>query len=388
MSGVLLHDGRVVGHRKWSREVVQAGRASGMIVNPFTTPRVAQRQQPSATTFASDMDDLNGEFIFDPMTHARMLGTTNKLDFYDQWELWPNPVPALSSTTEQLDHIERVFQRQSQLSAPFLAPTVQVSSPIGAEAQTALELARVARGLTDTAWQSVVGTRSFWASGPDLDAHVGTLVSQRAPVWVLTVANEIVLDSLPDLRDVAAFEGLCRTVRSLSLRSRVIVCYADYAGLPPVAAGADTIGTGWHRAQRTFDPGAFRLDSNAGPRRQASYVTQGALHAVLRRDTADQIVRWNSDRAARIRGGPMPRTDGEERMHHLQQLSSVVALLNGEESSQLRFELLRDRYAAAATEFDALVAAIPSVSNGDKAVWCSAMRTVLDAYAGGEGLQI
>jgi hypothetical protein len=334
------------------------------------------------------MGDLRAEVIFDPMTHSRMLATTNKLDFYDQWELWPTAAPALTTAAEHLDHVERVFQRQSALSAPLLAPTVQLSSPMAAEAPTALELARIARGLADTSWQSLVGTRMFWASGPDLDAYVGSLVALRAPVWMVTVANEVVLDSLPDLTDIAAFEGLCRTVRSLSLRSRVIVCYADYAGLQAVAAGADTVGTGWHRAQRTFDPSAFRLDSDPGIRRPAAYVTQGALHAVLRRDTADQIVRWDTDRAARIRGGPMPRTDGEERVHHLQQLSSVVALLNGEESGQRRFELLRDRYAVAATEFDALIAAIPSVGNRDKAVWCTATRAVLDAYAGGEGLQL
>ncbi len=387
MSGVLLHDGRAGGHRKWCREAVQAGNASGMIVNPFTTPRISQERQPSAATFSNDMVDLKADFIFDPMTHARMLSATNKLDFYDQWELWPCPNPVLTTQAQHLDHVERVFARQSALSAPLLAPTVQLSSPMAAEVTTALELARIARGLADTSWQSLVGTRGFWAAGPDLDAYVGALVAMRAPVWMLTVANEIVANSLPDLSNVAAFEGVCRTVRSLSMRSRVIVCYADYAGLPAIAAGADTIGTGWHRGQRTFDPGAFRLDSG-GIRRQASYVTQGALHAVLRRDTADQIARWNSERATRIRGGPMPRTDGEERMHHLHQLNSVVAQINGGQSNQARFNLLRDRYTLAATEFDALVAAIPSVRNADKGVWCNAPRTVLDAYAGSEGLQL
>ena len=121
MSGVLLHDGRAGGHRKWSREAVQAGCASGVIVNPFSTPRVSQERNPSASTLATDMDDLDGDFIFDPMTHSRMLATTNKLDFYDQWELWPNPTPALTTAVEYLDHVERVFQRQSALSAPFLA---------------------------------------------------------------------------------------------------------------------------------------------------------------------------------------------------------------------------------------------------------------------------
>jgi hypothetical protein len=385
MTGVLIHDGRAVGHRKWCNDAVRAAHASGIIVSPFATPRIAQSRNPSASTLSNDMHDLGAEFIFDPMTHARMLSATNKLDFYDEWELWPSGRPALTSATDYIEHIERVFARQSSLSAPLLAPSVQLSTPMSADVDTALELARVARGLADTAWQSLVGTRSFWSAGADLDAHIGTLVSLRAPVWVLTVANEVVLDSAPDLRDTAAFEGLCRTVQSLSLRSRVIVCYSDYAGLPAVAAGADSVGTGWHRGQRTFDPGAFHVESNPGPRRQASYVTQGLLHAILRRDTADQIVRWDPVRAETIRGGPMPRSDGEERMHRLQQLSSVISYIDAQPSSRARYDALRNRYDLAAAQFDDLIAAVPSVDQRDKAVWNTAPSDVLDSYAAGEG---
>lgn len=386
MSGVLLHDSRAVGHRKWSKDAVRAGHAAGMIVTPFATPRITEDRNPNAASLADDMQDIGGTFVFDPMTHARMLPGTNKVDFYDQWDLWPSGL-GLSTPPARTDHVEAVFDVQHDLQAPFLGPTVQLSSPVGREADIALELARLSGGLSRRSWQSIVGTRQFWAAGSALDAHVGSLATMRASVWLVTVANEVVIDSDPDLTNVAAFVGLCRTVRSLSQRSRVVVCYADYAGLPAVAAGADTVGTGWHRAQKTFDPtaGAFHVDSTNAIRRQASYVTQGRIHAILRRDTADQIERWNGARAGAIRGGPMPPSDNVERMHHLRQLTGAVRSIDSSPTPLARYELLRDRYADADADFTDLIHAVPAVRSHDKAVWLDQMSAVLESYAVGEG---
>lgn len=387
MSGILIHDSRVVGHRKWSRDAVDAGHAAGMIVTPFTTPRIAEDRHPNAATLADDMQDLGGSFIFDPMTHIRQLSTTNKIEFYDQWDLWPGGIRGLDTSGARAAHVERVFEVQDSLQAPALAPTVQLSDPVSRDADTALELARVARGLSNNAWHSLVGTRQFWSAGAALDGYVGSLATLRARVWVITVANEVVLDSEPDMKNTDAFVGLCRTVRSLSRRSRVILSYADYAGLPAVAAGADTLGTGWHRAQKTFDPnaGAWHIDSDPGIRRQAEYVTQGALHAVLRRDTADQIARWNAGRAAIIRGGPMPPSANIQRMHHLRQLTSAVREIDAQTTPRQRYISLRDRYATASQAFDDLISAPPAVRPHDKEVWNIAMSDVLESYATGEG---
>jgi hypothetical protein len=76
------------------------------------------------------------------------------------------------------------------------------------------------------------------------------LAALRAPTWVITVVNEFVIDHVPDLSDTAAFAGLCRTIHSLSERSRVILAHADLAGLIGVASGCDTIGSGWDRSMR------------------------------------------------------------------------------------------------------------------------------------------
>ena len=199
--------------------------------------------------------------------------------------------------------------------------------------------------------------------------------------------SQLVVDHVPDLTDTDAFAGLCRTVHSLSLRSRVIVAYADFAGLPAVAAGADTVGSGWDRAQRTFDPLAFREDSDPGIRIPASYVTQGGLHSVLRRDTAEAIDRWDPTRARAIRGGAMPPSDQAQRMHHLSQLRSTVLQIDAAGSRQDRVNELRDRYKVAAADYDSLIADLrPVVRESDKTAWTENPASALEGYAASEGL--
>ena len=387
MSGVLIHDGRRIGHRKWCVDAITGGSADGVVLNPFATPRVAEPRHPSASDLAQAVRGAKGEVVFDAMTHALFLPSTNKRDFYEAWELWGPAGANLEGAAHRLAHVERVFDRQSQVGAPHLAPTLQLQSPHSPNAYVARDLARVARGLDKDCWQSLVGTRSFWSSGPHLDAYVGSLAALRAPVWMITVANELVVDHVPDLTDTAAFAGLCRTVHSLSLRSRVIVAYGDFAGLPAVAAGADTVGSGWDRAQRTFDPLAFRVDSDPGIRIPASYVTQGGLNSLLRRDTAEAIERWDAARARTIRGGPMPPSDQAQRMHHLLQLRSAVQQIIAAGSRQARVGELRNRYRAAVSDYDSLIADLrPVVREADKTAWAANPASALDAYATSEGL--
>ncbi|MGA5465577.1 hypothetical protein [Mycobacterium sp. NPDC050041] len=386
MAGVLIHDGRRIAHRKWATDAISAGFADGVVLTPFSTPRVSVPRHPSAQQVASAVTDVGGEVIFDAMTHARFLAGVNRTDFYDDWELWGTNAVDVSSPQQRLAHVERVFECQDLVGSPHLAPTLSLQSPLTQDATFARDLARTARGIDSGAWQSLAGTRAFWASGVNLDAYVGTLVALRAPVWIVTVNNEIVVDHVPDMTDVLAFAGLCRTVHSLSLRSRVIVSHADYAGLPAVAAGADTVGSGWDRGQRTFDPNSFRVDSDPGIRIPASYVTQGNLHALLRRDTAEAIERWDSAAALAIRGGPMPASDQVQRMHHLNQLRAAVLAINAAGSRADRVAALRMRYQAASADFDILNDALPrTVQDRDKYAWATAPANVLETYAQPEG---
>lgn len=385
MSGVLIHDSRRSGHKKWSVEAVTSGYASGIILTPFATPRVGVPRNPSAADFAKEIKAVGGEVIFDPMTHARLLPGTNKTAFYDTWGLWKKE-GKLASEESQLTHVERVFGCQEQINAPFLAPTLQLSSPQSSDANLALDMAQVAQRVEKKTWQSLVGTRSFWASGPHLDAYVGSLSALRAPVWMITVANEIVSSQTPDLTDTKAFAGLCRTVHSLSLRARVIFAFSDFSGLPAVAAGADTLGSGWDRGQRTFDPLSYQENSATGPRRPASYVTQGGLNAVLRRDAAEAINRWDATQATRIRGDSMPPSDNIERMHHLQQLHSAVETISANDLRNYRVDALRIRYSTAAKDFDTLINSLPNtVKKSDKESWVTAPSKIIEEYAFSEG---
>lgn len=336
----------------------------------------------SGADFAQLVRNVAGEVVFDAMTHARLLPRTNKLDHYDTWELWGSEGAGLDTPQRRLQHIERVFERQRELRAPYLAPTMQLDMPQTAATNHVIATALTAKGLQHDCWQSLAATRSFWRTGHRLDDFVGRLASLRAPVWVITVTNELVMDSTLDVSDAAAFAGLCRTIHSLSERSRVILTYADFAGLIGVAAGADTIGTGWDRAMRVFDPNAFHIASDDTIRIPASYVTQGGLTAVLRRDTADAIERWNRDMAAVIRGGPMPASDQVERVHHLTVLRDLITAINTQVDRRSRVQRLRHQYDSAGQYFDTLIGALPRiVQPSDKRIWRDSPLEALRAYA-------
>lgn len=60
MSGVLIHDGRRSGHRKWSVEAIAGGHADGIILTPFATPRISAPRNPSAADISSDVRKVGG----------------------------------------------------------------------------------------------------------------------------------------------------------------------------------------------------------------------------------------------------------------------------------------------------------------------------------------
>lgn len=385
---IYLQDGRRGGHLRWALEAIGLNLAEGVVISPFHTPRVAAPYHRSAAEVIDGVGGAGAEVLFDPSTHAALLPGSNDRVHYDTWQLWGTSGIGLATDAQRLEHLERVFARQDGLGAPHFAPTLPLDSPTGADAASALRTAQLARSFDPSAWQAIAGRRSFWRSGSDLDAHVGQLASLRAPSWSLTVVNDIVPDNAPDMDDADAFAGLCRTVHSLSQRSRVIVAYADYAGLPAVAAGASAIGTGWDRGMRFLDPLSFQLTSD-GIRIPASYVTQGGLLSVLRRDTADAIERLDVSLGTRLRGGPMPQNDAEERVHHLAQLGAAVSRIDGYGTDRRsRVSALRSSYEAALNDFDDLLRRLPRgfVSEGLRARWLDGPFAVLRRYAEAEGL--
>lgn len=386
MAGVLIHDGRRVGHMKWSTAAVAEGSASGIIISPFSTPRFSAPRKPSGSDLTKAIRSNGGEVIFDASTHARLLPTTTKLDCYDTWDLWQG-APALRSPVDRRAHIERVFAHQAALGVPFLTPTMSLSSPLTAAAEQMVATAVMGRSIDGGAWQSLAGSAAFWASGARLDAFVGQLSTLKARVWVLTFVNDVVLDQTPDLSNVEAHAGFCRTVHSLSERSRVIVAHSDFAGLPAVAAGADTVGSGWDRSMRTFDPVSYKLRSDDSPRIPASYVTQAALHAVLRRDAADAIQTFDPKLAEEIRGGSMPLNDQMERHHHLTSLNSMVEAMVTADTRHKRVDEMRNRYEVAGSHFDLLIDNLSAFfKSQSKASWATRPSNVLESYARAENL--
>lgn len=386
MSGVLVHDGRRPGHHTWAFNAISAGAADGVFLSPFCTPRFAVPRYARASAVQELIVGARGELVFDATTHGLFLPGSNRVDLYDTWELWGEAGVGLDSTLRRQQHVERVFARQAELDVVHLTPTMALDSPMSVDATNVLETALVGAGIDANAWQSLVGSRTFWKSGPVLDAFVGRLAQLRSPTWIITVSNEIVANAFPDLSDSVAFAGLLRTVHSLSERSRVIVAHSDFSGLLGVAAGADSVGAGWDRGMRTLDPTTFHLDSDQGIRIPASYVTQQELAAVLKRDVAVSIERWNGPEALRLRGGAMPPSDQAERIHHLRAIRTIADRVKSAATRSARVEVLRKQYEEAASSFDVLIRAVPIVQAADKSTWSGQQLKVLEEYATAEGI--
>jgi len=235
-------------------------------------------------------------------------------------------------------------------------------------------------------YQALVGNRTFFSSGADLDAHIGRLTSLRAPVWFVTLANDAVTDGTPNAVPVDAFSGWLRTIHSLSARSRVVALHSDFAGLLAVVAGADTIGSGWDRGMRFFDPSSFRVTAPS-PRRAASYVTQRGLMGVHRRVLAEDLDRLNPAWAAQLRPGPMPADEERARWHHLGVLRTLVDDISAQPTRRDRVQYLRTAYDDARANLSTVAASIPrSISAADVTAWVDQPFAALEDYARAEGL--
>lgn len=382
---VLIQDGRRSGHLKWTLEAVRRSGADGAIISAFCTPRIPRPRQRDAGAVTEALGAA--EVLLDPMTHARLMNGTNKLEDYETWGLWGNSGVGLDNTTRRLEHVERVFERQTELNVPHLAPTLTVASGKSIEADYAVETARVARGLDRNCYQSLAGTVDFFASGTDLDSHIGRLASLRASTWVVSLIPTASPNLIGDLAaSTASLVGWLRTIRSLSFRSRVIVQNADLLGLLAVAAGADTIGTGWDRSMKVFDAGSFQVSTPA-PRRPASYVTQLSLLAVLRRSLADDIQRLDPVRAEQLRGAPMPADEAQQRVHHLRIVQVLASEIYRIRDHQEPVDVLRSLYHQAQEDFCWLDAQIPGVvSTADRDCWVNHPLQALNEYAKAEGI--
>lgn len=382
---ILIQDGKANGHRSWLIEALERNFASGAVISPFATPPEPAPRRPAARDIARDVLSRNGELIFDATTHALVLPGVNGTEIYDTWNLWSGDPGDLSSPDLVAAHVQRVFEVQEKLGAPRLTPTVPMDAAInGPSARVVLALAEEGSRQHTGAWQSLAGSRSFWNSGASLDAFVGSLAQLRAPVWVLTMIRDRG-DYPPDASDVEAEAGFVRTVHSLSIRSRVIVAHGDFFAMAAVAAGADTVGTGWHTGQRVFSADSYRERSGGMNRR---YVTHGVLLARLRPDVADALDRTNARFASQMRdGAPMPFDDAGARAMHLSAVRSRIDRIMTGGSRASRIGIARELYATAQEGWARSVALLPGLLRAaDADAWVANPRAGLERYAISEGI--
>lgn len=380
-----LQDGGATSHKAWCEEALSTGVADGAIISPFFTPQTPRKGQPTGEVLADRVRSCGGEAFFDATTHGVLLPGADNFTSYNTWDLWEGSRGDLSTTDFQLAHISRVFARQDLLSVPHLVPTVALDSPLGADADTALSLGDLGRASDPAAWQSLAGRRGFWLSD-DLDIHVGALAQLRAPVWFVTVIRERG-DYPPDLTDVAQAEAVCRTVNSLARRSRVVLCHADMAGLPAVAAGAGAVGTGWHTKQRVCAPLTFQRNDPDQIRQQAIWLTYEGLMARLHANESEILSRADAPRARRLYAGDPSPVRAAARVHHLAVVRSLVDQIDTHGADfRARVATLRELYENAIEELNDLGRRYGRAFTQHRAVEVDGAYAALEAYATAEGL--
>lgn len=380
MNGVVLQDSGRPGKIGWATATIGRGHADGLVVSPFESPRVAEPRRPSASQVVAAVTDAGGTALFDPMTHAALLASTNHWDNYDTWDLWAGARRDLSSHTLIEEHVRRALDAQVHLGLAPVAPTVRLESSVGPAAQLSLELAATATSQANRSWLAIVGTAAFWAQGTLLDDYIGQ-IAQLRPLGVLISVARTALAYPPDV-DGAEISGMCRSVHSLSLRCEVVVQHADLFGLPALAAGAHAIGAGWDLRQRVLAPQAFRTDTQM--RRTANRITHSGLLGVLKRPEAERLLRLEPAMSRRLVPGALPGNGNPLWEHHLSVLADVVARTLAPPDRESRARGLAASYTASMADFRSVEGRARPIQSGP-AAWLGGVTAGLSAYVAGEG---
>lgn len=381
---IYLHDGSTSGHTTWTEEAISRHVASGAIISPFFTPHDSRRGQPSGDQVANRVRAVGGVAVFDPTSHAVNLPGVDNWRNYRTWGLWGGAVGDLSTPALRQDHFDRCAQHATALGSPLVVPTLALDSPVGGDAAIALDLADLGRVQDAGAWQALAGRRGFWLS-EDLDAYIGSLAQLRAPVWLVTVVRDQPAFP-PDMSEIQVMSAVCRTVDSLSRRSRVIVCHADLMGLPAIAAGASDLGSGWHTKQRVACPATYQQNDPDQIRRQAKWFTYERLVALIHEQQNDILVRSDRPKARSLYTGVADAGAGPRRIHHLQALAAILAEIEsagGDRQSRVR--ALRGIYEDAISELNTLASSYGRAFATQRAQFVDGVYAALQAYAVAEG---
>ncbi len=382
MTTLLIEDTARNNLASWGAENVARGACRGATLNPFSTAPVASQSKPSAHRIAEQIRAAGGEVWFDSLTHALQMPNVGDFRYYSQWDLWEGEAGVLTTRANRRDHALRVFEIQDSLRARALAPTVLAHSATGAELVALVSLLEDALDVRSDCWASVSGTPTFWAGGPDLDALVGTLAQLEPAGWFLSVARAD--DGLPTRPSVSEIAGLCRTVRSLSEFARVHISHGDLSGLPAVAAGAESVGSGWDTRQRVLHYGSFaeRTPSTGGGGWFQRPSFEGLL-AFIPRSASELMFSQDSALARRVFPGALhPAGPKEAFNHHLDVLGRLTDAV-GSGSYESRWDALCDIYREALSDWPAAAAAAQLTDEADH--WVQPFLDGLIEYGDGEG---
>jgi hypothetical protein len=365
----------------WAKETKEAGLAEAAVISPFSTPFLKD-WKPGGPQTVHRLHEDGLEVWFDPETHVLQMPAVGAFRYYDSWDLWPGSAGLLNTASAMTAHVERVFAAQDMLGVPHLAPTIMLHSAQSQISQHALELSQIAVGIDPACRLSIAGDPTFWGSGTLLDGHVGALAQLAPAGWFVTVTRQVAVVPVPAIP--AEVHGLCRTVRALSEDGPVHVSHGDLAGLPAIAAGGTSLGTGWDVRQKVSAYSSYLApdpqSEGGGWFGQATY--EGLLSCLVK---GDALIVANRDAklSARLLPGGLPPGNQSKPpwLHHAAVLTGLCEALDL--THQAAYEDLKGRYEVAITEWDSVSTALASPSRAN--AWVSPLLDGLLAYGSTEG---
>lgn len=366
----------------WVSEAVDAGVAAGAVVSPFSSPFIGNSYKPSGPRIVEQLRDGGAEVWFDAATHALQMPGVGDFRYYDAWDLWGAERGDLRSVGLQRDHVSRVLEAQEVLGCPPLGPTVLLQTPGGQALEAALNMAHQALTANENSRLTIAGTPTFWSAGDELDTAIGNLAQFGATGWVLTVARATT--DLPVGASPEEVAGLCRTARSLGAFGPVHISHGDLAGLPAIAAGATSVGSGSDSRQRVCAFASYeeRAPSGGGGGWFKRPTVQG-LFALLSRSEAERLASQDAALAVRLLPGSLHPDGGKEAfLHHTACLERVIATVSTG-SFEDRFHALEALYVAAIGDWPPAAAAAGTTATS--AQWVAPLLDGLRLYATSEG---
>lgn len=370
----------------WIIDAVVAGHATNAVFTPWATPLVHRGgpgKKPSIANIAEKLRGAGVSFWFDATTQALQMPGVGDYRYYDEYNLWGGPRGDLSQHPYRRGHVERVFQRQRELGAPYLAPTLLLPSGLNNLSTLALETAKTALDLQPATWLTISGIGTLWGDGRDLDAHIGAMSALCPEGWFVSLVQP--QSELPPRLTAEEVFGICRTVRALSEYAPVHISHGDFAALPAVAAGATSVGTGWDKRQRVVSYKDY------GPRSEKPGSAQWYKHpaflgllGTLPVKEGELMEQQAPALTNRLGGLPTPPEAKYYYLKHASQLNAAVQQIKGAGADfKKRFDELDDMYSKATRNWKAVQVStgIPDRST----LWIEPYHEGLRLYAKSEG---